>query len=351
MLENKIISVKELWQFFNLSNSLFFIIGIDGYFKHINPAVVILLGFSEDYILSQKLLDFIHPDDIEISLQKGKELTNGFPIEGFSNRFRTANGSYRWLNWTVTIPTNEGYIYGIAQDWTERNKLQDQLVQERISKEKSVLEATIYGQEMERNEIGKELHDNIIQLLAATLLTQDAALHNEDIRVELIQKSISILKQAINEVRNYSHALVGPDARKIQLIDSINDLLDTVNKGKQLLFHFDHQCDCEGLPGKMKLMIFRIIQEQVNNIIKHAHAKTVNIKIEFTNDSIVTSIEDDGGGFDTNKNSRGIGLNNIASRAAYFGGFVNIDSALGKGCKLSVSIPLAENRRIEPVAA
>lgn len=351
MLENKIISVKELWQFFNLSNSLFFIIGTDGYFKHINPAVINLLGYSEDYILSHMLIDFVHPDDMEISLQKGKELMNGFPIEGFSNRLLTVNGSYRWLNWTVTLPTTEGCIYAIAQDWTEKKKLHDQLLQERILKEKSVLEATIYGQEMERNEIGKELHDNVSQLLSAALLTQDAALQNEDIRVELIERAMSILKEAINEVRNFSHALVGPDARKIQLVDSVNDLLDTINKGKQLEFHFTHTCDCEKLPSKMKLMIFRIIQEQVNNIIKHAHASTVEIKLELTNDAIVTTIEDNGAGFDTSKSSKGIGLSNIASRAAYFGGFVNINSALGKGCKLSVSIPFTESRKPESVAA
>src|SRR5258708_14975631 len=201
MLENKIISVKELWQFFNLTSSLFFIIGLDGYFKHINPAVINLLGYSEEEFLSKRFTEIVHPEDLENTLQRGREIKNGFPVEGFSNRLKTSKGDYRWLNWTVTLPTREGYVYGIAQDWTEKNRLQDQLLQERILKEKSVMEATIYGQEMERNEIGKELHDNISQLLSSALLIQDAALEEEVISGEMIQKGINILKQALNEVR------------------------------------------------------------------------------------------------------------------------------------------------------
>jgi signal transduction histidine kinase len=90
----------------------------------------------------------------------------------------------------------------------------------------------------------------------------------------------------------------------------------------------------------MKLMIFRIIQEQVSNIIRHSGANSITIKLQSDAEFIVFSIEDNGQGFDPQHHKKGMGLKNIANRVALFDGRVDIESAPGKGCSVTVNIPV-----------
>jgi signal transduction histidine kinase len=90
------------------------------------------------------------------------------------------------------------------------------------------------------------------------------------------------------------------------------------------------------LQDKFKLNLFRIIQEQLNNIVKHAAANTVRIRLSQTKNSVALNIEDDGIGFDTQKKRKGVGVDNITSRAAAFNGNACFISSVGKGCKLNI---------------
>jgi len=103
----------------NLSTSLFFIIGTDGYFKYISPAVTALLGFSEEELLSRPYTQFMHPDDSGNVRQKAKRVLHGRELQCFSNRYITTEGTFKCLSWTATDPSSDGYIYAIAQDQTE----------------------------------------------------------------------------------------------------------------------------------------------------------------------------------------------------------------------------------------
>ena len=97
-----------------------------------------------------------------------------------------------------------------------------------------------------------------------------------------------------------------------------------------------------GLDDKCKLTVYRIIQEQVNNIIKYSRAKQVNILLGSTASGIKIKIEDDGVGFDSSKKSKGIGFRNIESRINLYGGNMEISSSAGNGCTLEVWIPLLQ---------
>jgi len=134
--------------------------------------------------------------------------------------------------------------------------------------------------------------------------------------------------------------LVAPDARKIQLIDSINDLLDTVNRGRQLVFTFNHNCDCEKFPSKLKLMIFRIIQEQSNNIIKYSRAADATFALTEKDNQCNLVISDNGIGFDkTKQKANGIGFINIFNRIDAYNGKVEIITYPDNGCMLNISMP------------
>jgi two-component system sensor histidine kinase UhpB len=90
----------------------------------------------------------------------------------------------------------------------------------------------------------------------------------------------------------------------------------------------------------IQLMLYRIVQEQINNVLKHSGAQHATIELSTTADHILLTVKDDGIGFDSNKHSMGIGLKNISNRASFYDGITRISSAPGKGCTLEVTIPM-----------
>jgi PAS domain S-box-containing protein len=336
-----IISVEELWRLFNLSASIFCIAGMDGYFRHINPCFTRILGFSEAELLSRPILEFVHPEDRNMISQKLKALADNCEVS-FCGRFQTTGIGYKWLTWSATHPHNDGLIYAAAQDCTDRYDIEKQLIEERISKERKIIEATLYGQEMEKAEIGKELHDNINQMLTTVKLYHEMALSKREMTHSFINKAAEILLATIEEIRGLSKSLVAPGVFEISLTESVNDLIDTIAHGRNIKITFQVDDNKEELPGKVRIMIFRIIQEQLNNILKHAHAKKVRIRLTKDNMHLRLLIQDDGKGFDVKEKKCGIGLKNISSRAKCYDGMMTIDSAPGEGCTMLVFIPLAK---------
>ncbi|RYF79581.1 MAG: hypothetical protein EON98_14410 [Chitinophagaceae bacterium] len=144
----------------------------------------------------------------------------------------------------------------------------------------------------------------------------------------------------INDVRSMSRSLVPSTLKDLGLIDSINDLIESLRQTQTFGIELDYfEFDEDFLPHNKQLAIFRIVQEQLNNIIKHANAREVSIKLTCSNKQVLLSIKDDGDGFDLAKIRRGLGLSNIINRAELFGGSVEILTQSGKGCTLNVMIP------------
>ncbi len=226
-------------------------------------------------------------------------------------------------------------------DVTEQRKLTQQLLEQEMQRQRLLTQATIDGQERERQEIGKELHDNINQHLNTTRLYLEVAREKATGEVlEMIRLAHSNLAAIVNEIRQLSQSLVPPTLGDLGLVESILELCDSLKRAHSFQVEFLHRHFREDeLPENLKLMIFRIIQEQVSNIIRHAQAGSMQIKLQSDAEYIVLSISDDGKGFDLLNYKRGMGLNNISNRAGLFNGKVEIHSAPGKGCTVMVTIP------------
>jgi PAS domain S-box-containing protein len=226
-------------------------------------------------------------------------------------------------------------------DITEQRRLAQQLTEQEIQKQKLITQATIDGQEKERLEIGKELHDNINQHLTTTRLYLEVARDkisgpSRDM-IDLAEKNLA---EIVKQIRFMSQSLVPPTLGDIGLIESIQDLCDSLRMTHSFSISFLHQdFDETGIPENMKLMIFRIIQEQVNNVIRHARASHLKISLHSEGGAICFSIRDDGQGFDPQQHKKGMGLKNIINRAALFEGRVSIISQPGQGCEVAVEIP------------
>jgi signal transduction histidine kinase len=262
---------------------------------------------------------------------------------------------------------NKPAILVLAGDVTERIQLEEELNEQRISRQKQITEAVILAQEKERTEIGKELHDNVNQILGASNLYINTAMSDDEMRQELLERSTELVSNAINEIRKISKSLITPGLREIGLVESIEDIIDDLRvaggamaggtgsrvaggadnrvaggaAGDKLAIDLDLQNISEDqIEDRRKLTVFRIIQEQLNNIVKHARATRVLIRLSGEQDHIVLTVADNGVGFDVSRHRKGVGITNMISRAELFNGKVEIVSGPGEGCTLTVSLPM-----------
>jgi len=226
----------------------------------------------------------------------------------------------------------------IINDVTERVRLEKELAQQQKLKQQQITEVVLGAQERERFELGQELHDNINQILATSKLYLDVALEENEPRIELLSKSRKNISMAIEEIRKLSRELITPTINNdLGLIQTIKELIRSIQSVKKMRIRLQISgLDENSLLPEQKINIYRIIQEQLNNILKHAQASAVVITLNKENERIWLQVSDDGRGFDTRIRRKGIGISNIISRAELYNGRVEIDSAPGKGCRLEV---------------
>jgi PAS domain S-box-containing protein len=225
----------------------------------------------------------------------------------------------------------------IINDVTERVRLEKELALQQKLKQQQITEVVLGAQERERFELGQELHDNINQILATSKLYLDVAIEDKEPRIELLIKSRKNISMAIEEIRKLSKELITPTLNDLGLIQSIKELIRSIQTVKKMKIRLNiFGLDENSLLPEQKLNVYRIIQEQLNNILKHAQATTVEIELNKVKEQISLQVKDDGKGFDTRARRKGIGLSNIISRAELYNGKVEIESAPGKGCRLEV---------------
>ena len=221
---------------------------------------------------------------------------------------------------------------------TEQMRLEKILDEEKIKQLQEITSAVISAQERERAYLGGELHDNINQILATSMLYIDTAIVNEDSRLNLIKDGKDFINTAIQEIRYLSKALLAPLFEHTGLINALTDLIHNIKQVDRLKITTDWEnIDESQMSEKMKLNIFRIIQEQLNNIFKHANAQNVCITLLQQDGNLYITIKDDGVGFDITRKRHGVGLRNIYSRTDLFNGEVAINSEPGAGCELLVT--------------
>ncbi len=224
----------------------------------------------------------------------------------------------------------------------ERKKTKDELAEQQVNRQKLITEITLQAQEKEKNELGRELHDNIGQILATVKMYLGMAISGKSVGEDLIGKSYEYVDTAIEELRKLSHSLVAPSLKSHGLKKVLKELVDDINSFHRLRVQLfiDEKLNKIEIDKNMELMIYRILQEQLSNIIKYANADEASITLKIENDTLLLTIADNGVGFDTSATFDGIGLKNIKSRVEHYSGKMNIISAPGKGCTLDISVSL-----------
>jgi PAS domain S-box-containing protein len=222
-------------------------------------------------------------------------------------------------------------------DYTHRAHLEREIEDLRLMAQKNIMKAALDGQEKQREEIGKELHDNINQVLATVRLLLSMLRTEDAAKADIISRSKESVNYCIEEIRRLSHSLTPPSLIEKSLKESIEDMIKLIPfvKGeyiKLVIAGLDENILSNGL----KVTIYRIIQEQLNNILKYSSASVIEIRLTQNRYNLTLLIEDNGQGFDVKAKRNGIGLANIMSRAELYHGQAVIESSPGAGCTVMV---------------
>ena len=314
-------------------------------FLEANSAAVQHYGYTQEEFLTKTLADIRvdgKRDDLSEEVAALRHIRDGVKKGVIKHITKSGEVIFVDVAWHSIMYKGRPAVLVLANDVTERIVLENELNEQRVTRQRQITEAVIVAQEKERTEIGKELHDNVNQILGASNLYINTAMTDEELRQELLQRSTELVSKAINEIRKISKSLITPGLREIGLIDSIEDIIDDLRAVKEdLSIELDLQnISEEQIEDRRKLALFRMVQEQLNNIVKHAKATRVLIRLSIEGPDIVLTVADNGVGFDVSRHRKGVGITNIISRAELFNGSVEIQSSPGEGCTLSVGLPM-----------
>jgi two-component system sensor histidine kinase UhpB len=313
-------------------------------FLEANSSAVQHYGYTREEFLDKSLADIqLEGNKQELRTEVEAIRNNHAGVKKGIREHVKKNGEIIFVDmaWHRISYNNQPAVLVLANDVTERIQLENELNEQQVTRQRQITEAVILAQEKERTEIGKELHDNVNQILGASNLYINTAMTDDEMRNELLERSTELVSKAINEIRKISKSLITPGLREIGLIDSIEDVIDDMKLARvDLAIELDLQnITEEQIEDKRKLTIFRIVQEQLNNIVKHARATRALIRLSMEGSYLVVTVADNGVGFDVGRHRKGVGITNIISRAELFNGKVEIHSQPGDGTTLTVSLP------------
>ena len=325
-------------------SDLIVIIDANANFSYVSDNVRDLLGYEPNEMGCMNAFEFIHPNDAEkVSNEIKRVLERKEKAKGVQHRFRHKNGTYLWLESKGNNHLDDPSIRGIlvnARNIDDRVKLQKRLDHELINKQKEITSAVIRAQESERSQIGLELHDNVNQILTTVKLYNEMYLTGYVEDKNLLVKASQFTQECIDEIRSISKRLSAPTLGKILLHDSIKELVDSINLTKKLeIVYLPEGIDNLCVAEELHLAIYRIVQEALNNVIKHSQASSAIITINASPNQIILGIRDNGIGFDMETKSNGIGITNMRSRAESLHADFQLFSSIGQGCTIEISFP------------
>ena len=203
------------------------------------------------------------------------------------------------------------------------------------------------GKKSEQKRVSEELHDGVLgRMLGTRMMLLGLNKKTDPEAIAERAKAISILQEVESEVRTISHELSHAAYQKIHnFILSIKDLLKTVQGTSKIDIDFDYadDLDYDALNGEIKINLYRMIQECIHNAVKHAECKRINVIFGADVKSLNIIIADDGKGYVVKKGKKGIGTRNITSRMQKIQGSWNVDSVVGKGTTVTLTIPINTN--------
>lgn len=305
-------------------------------FTSVNEAAIHKYGYSEEEFANMTILEIRPAEDIE----KIKKL-----ISQNQEKTRTLVGEWTHLTkkgekLTVKISSSVIYYKGKKQ----RLVIALDITEQRAAEERA-LSAIIEGEERERQRIAKELHDGLGQYLSASNMNLKSVFEDlEEIPSPLettFQTGLRFLNHAISETRNISQNLMPKSIQDYGLELAAESLINHLRKTHKITFYIYTNLKDVDLNEKIQINLYRILQEGINNAIRHGKPNKIEVQLVHSKGEILMTIEDDGVGFDKdNIAGNGIGIRSIKTRVGAMSANLDIVSKPGKGTIISVVVPV-----------
>lgn len=357
----------------------------------INEATSDILGYSlnELPLLSSK--EIVHPQDANSVSEQLKKYVDGQRKEGFATcRVLTKSGHEKWITMSVKpivwggqnaelqILTDisahkileeelraahrdmEKRVNLRTSELSEANLLLQEEVVEREKAQEHIFALTkdiILVQEAERQRIARDLHDNVAQDLSSIVLKLETLFDGHDrIDPELYNRgdaAARVVKKAIAAVRDIAYGLRPPALDQLGLTRALENYCQEIaRRAGVLIDFFSTGIESGTMDSDTEINVYRMLQEALNNVAKHARASKVTVRMVKSHPDIILRIEDNGRGFDVARrlaqaaDEKRMGIRSMEERARLIGGSMEIQSLAGKGTRIIFTVPLEHARRL-----
>jgi PAS domain S-box-containing protein len=350
----RVAAEEERDRLFNVSIDLLAIGGFDGFLQQVNPAWVRVLGWSRDDLMSHAILEFIHPEDQDLTAAAYRALAEDRAVADLATRFRCRDGTYRWLSWSSFPYPDRRLVFSVVRDITEQKDAERRLLdyQDRL---RDLSAQLAVAEERERRQLAVAIHDGLAQQLFAarakvTLLRYPEKLGDQ---AKIVDEALSILDDSMREARSLSFELYPPVLYDVGLEAALawlarqwcerTGITCTMAAGSE-------SSDPLELGEDTRALAYQSVRELLANVAKHATATEVRISLEHDEKNLRVTVMDNGRGLDgdadlTHSNNRdsglGFGLFSIRERLRSVGGRFRLHSRPGAGFRVELSIPLA----------
>ena len=311
-------------------------------FVQVNKAAITLYGYSEEEFLKLTVMD-LHAQNGVTATKEVVRLpqahNNEICKETCLHKKKSGDIIEVEIYDTPIIINHEDCRSVIVIDVTDKNQY-----------EHKIIKAIIKTQEDERYEIGAELHDNVCQVLAVSQINlQMLKVSLPASEMEMYDKCRENISLALTEIRNLSHRLAPVFFNESTLQEAFSMLITGFNADEKykILFHVDDAVKNYTLSLDIQLNLYRILQEQLRNILKYAKASVIEVDLLIYNNQLRMRIADNGVGFNTHNVKTGIGLANMKRRTELFSGRFRLISSPANGCIIIIDLPLQQMNALQ----
>ncbi len=325
------------------------VVAQDGFLRFVNPMAVKITGYSFKKLTSMPFTQFIHPDDRDRVFNNYLRRLRGEKLpDKYSFRLVDKKGNVKWVEISAVLFSWEGRpaTLNFLTDITERKEAEDKLKLSyaqisRLSMRLAEL------QEAEKQKLAQELHDRVGQDLTAlginlNIMRSQLLEKADESFLSRLDDSIVLLQQTAEHMRDVMSELRPSVLDDYGLLSVIKWYGERFSKRTGIDLNIEAENMSEKLSRTKELTLFRITQEALTNIAKHAHAKKITIQMKEKNGFLVFIISDDGKGFDLKmkKEKKGWGLFTMQERARSIGGTFSIESEINRGTKVIIEVPI-----------
>ncbi len=337
---------SERDQFFNQAIELFAIVGLNGQVLRANPAAERQLGYTQTDLEKLNLFDVLHPDDVEPARTTIAGILDGrSDMPGLDARVRNKAGEFRMFRFSGSLWMEQQRLFIVGRDITEAKQAEI---------ERELLTSRLMSiREEERKQISREIHDELGQLLTAAkidldLLVQDLNLQGHHSASENIRGTLEIVDKSLSSVRTIAQQL------RPEVLDTLGLAAAVEWQCREIAGRAGLRCKVSiggslpDLAEDTEIQLFRIVQEALTNIMRHADASQVQFSLDYTGSVLQLTIRDDGRGFEVgDRRAASLGMLGMRERAKQIGAKLEVVSSPGAGAEVRLELASARKERQE----